>query len=322
MKIAPSIAGLIFSVMGAVAYGQTLCPAIDCDCAAMPDEKWQGICLAHERAIKQECVTHNDTPQNYCRLHGPLGKPIAVSTKASELPELKSLSSDDIKSKEKMAQTSQWSIQQDFVTATEYQKEGSIKKAYQISNILESNAQRLFLLQREAVHGWATSENVNRARELAQKYSTQWGEFSKSLEEFSDALLTHANQTDDELSSQQYQKMGFKVARFAATVLEYSAFVQVEADMQKEVAGVWQQAASVSEQLVNRAVAVGLDDKYVKYYREQASARWHRATYHWLLSQQEQESQVSFQNAGQVLLNLPNAGVAEANDGQLEVNTQ
>lgn len=311
-----TLVGLIFSGVSVFASANEICPAINCDCAAFTQENWRSICEVHERAIKQECSSNGNQPQNYCRLQGPAAKPVAVSVSANDLEALPtSASPEAVKALRSQAHTSQWSLTEDMKSATHYLQDSDLDLLYQTVKILETNAGNLFQLEREVINGLLLTDEQKQAGALASDYDDAWRLLASQLESLSDSILAKPNQ---EAANKKRQQLAYKVARLAATTLEYSGHLLAQADVQGQAALSWQLAASVAEQLVTRSNSEGAGDKYVKFYREQASARWHRATYHWLLDSKPEESQISFQNAGQVLLTVPVANVAGTDSASVE----
>ncbi len=289
------------------------CPAVDCDCEAIQDPKWQSVCQTHERAIKQECVAHNNEPQNYCRMHGPLAKPVAISVLNENLPQIvEGASQASVESKIEQMQTSEWSVEQDLVALEQYQAKAEYIKAYKTSKVLAVNSERLFHLQRAVVKGLAELGQPERKEGYATAAFDEWQSVAKRSQVVADAILVAANQMEDASESTKHRKIGQRLTRLSATLLEYSGHVMAEAQLPTMAATAWQNAASVSEQLVTRAISDNDPEKFVEYYREQASARWHRATYYWLTGAKQEEGQLSFQNAGQVLMNASAPAVAGA----------
>ncbi len=290
-----------------------LCPAVDCDCEAIQDLKWQSVCRDHERAIKQECAAHNNEPQNYCRMHGPLAKPVAISVLNEDLPQIvKGASKASVESKVEHMQTSQWSVEQDLTVLEQYQAKAEYINVYQTSKVLAVNSERLFHLQRAVVSGLEELGEL----ELKEGYATaafdEWQSVAKRSQVVAEAILVEASQVENSVESTKLRKIGQHLTRLSATLLEYSGHVLAEAQMPTMAATAWQSAASVSEQLVTRAVSANDPEKFINYYREQASARWHRATYYWLTGAKREEGQLSYQNAGQVLMNTSAPAVAGA----------
>lgn len=314
MNIAKALIGLVIISISSVAFsGSEICPAIDCDCESIQEPKLQGLCNVHERAISQECAANNGKPLHHCRMHGPAAFPVALSVSSSNLraPVLTS-AKGELEAKTERMVIAIWSLEEDLRTLKAYSAQGNQAKAQQVSKIFATNARKLFLQQRDLLLSVNQQGKADDAVDLALEYDKAWQKLSAELEAQSiEALAGMAPKTP---VAQQQGSLGYKLVRVAATASEYAAYLQSEVGNHKAAARAWQHSASLSEQLVTRAQSASAPAKYVKYYREQASARWHRATYHWLAGGELDESTVSFQNAGQVLLNSPGSTFAGADE--------
>lgn len=313
MKLTQSLLGLMLLCLGKVAAADPqICPAIDCDCQAFSADNWRGVCAMHERAIKQECASANNMPQNYCRLHGPRATPVAVSVTFADLPALPSLSAAEVTALGERARTARWSLTEDLQATERFLTDNKLQQAHQISKILESSASQLFLLQRDWLHGVQLTASTEQVQQAAGTVAVHAEQTRKDLESFAESLLRNAAQ--GQAAREAKRQLGYRLLRLAATVAEYNALAQSAAGQADAAAAAWHQAAAVAEQLTNRAIANGEDTRFVRFYREQAAARWHRATFEWLQAGNADETQISFQNAGQALLNLPTSSVAGTDD--------
>jgi len=310
MKLARSLMGVVFLLSTSAAIAGNQCPAVDCDCSAFNEPSWRILCEVNESKVKAECASNGGQPLSYCRLHGPESKPVALSVKASDLPRLP----DGAKEEQMIAKVEQinttiWSLVHDFKAATNYQKEGKLELVYQTLKIVEGNAEKLFYLEREAVEEHKIKNKKQEAKKLALSYDKGWRDLANNMEKLSEIMI---QQKVDAKNNAKNRQIANKIARVAATVEEYSGHILAEAELNESAARAWQLSASIAEQLVYRSIADRSSEKYVNFYREQAAARWHRAAYYWLASENKEESQLSFQNASLVLEESAVEGVAGA----------
>ncbi len=289
------------------------CPAVDCDCEAFIDSRWRNVCKLHEREVFQLCADSAGTPQSYCRLSGPSAKPVALSVAVDDLPRLTVL--DQVARAQLLEEikAAEWSLLEDLKFAERYLESRDVEKLGQMSNILDRRAKALFRQHRLAAfnlphHSTAAdrdatqtaSESEAAAAALVGGREGFWSDVADRLMLFGERMQIDAGQAAPGASAAARQ-VAFKFARLATTSLEYSARTLAEAGRFERAAAAMELSAGVAEQLTTRAIAVAAPKRHLEYYREQAAARWHLATYYWSLSENREESLVSFQNAEQVL---------------------
>lgn len=305
----------LLSLVTALAFAEgPQCPAVACDCEAFIDSRWRSVCKLHEREVKQLCADSAGTPQSYCRLSGPSAKPVALSVAVDDLPGLTVLDQAGREQLLEEIKAAEWSLLEDLKFAERYLEIRDIAKLGQMSNILDRRAKALFhqhrlvafnlpqhppAVDKDTINAASDSEAATAAGLVGDREAF-WSAVADRLMLFGERLQIDAGQAAPGASAQARQ-VAFRFARLATTSLEYSARTLAEAGLYPQAAAAMELSAGVAEQLTTRAMAVAAPAKHLEFYREQAAARWHLATYYWSLSENREESLVSFQNAEQVL---------------------
>jgi len=281
------------------AFAQNNCSAVDCDCSAINEPAWVAVCEARERVVVQECETNDGLPKSYCKLHGPEATPVATSVKATTLS-ANVLLKTRIERTDKLAMinTAQWSVRQDLSALNGAFESREWSRFVSLERLYKKQCASVFEQQRVLLASWAQVGSNSHARNRLPEFVGFWHSLSNDLDELSVRALDDFKGGD----AKKLVKAQHKLARQAAVLLEYSGVLQAQVHEYSQAAKSWQKAAALAEQLVVRALSVSAPVKHVEYYRSQASARWHRAAYYWMLAKDIDGFQVAYQNGEQALV--------------------
>lgn len=262
------------------------CVQVDCDCQAFVDEKWRSECQAREHVVIKECRAGSGTVQSYCGLHGPGAFPVATSIQgAGEAHNFESGSNFALK----QVKTQAWSLDETVRTFRAALKNTEYGKAMQLATLIESDAKKLFKLQKQAVAALRREGNTRDARAAAAEYAHSESKNGAALAKLSEQLWQKIA-TSAEWKEQRASKiLSFKTARTAATVYEFAGDLYADADASAKAADLWQQSAAIAQKLIGWESITENNPKHIRFYQAQASARWYRATFHWLQDQNLQQ---------------------------------
>lgn len=328
--------GLLLAVLHHTGTADTeRCPTIDCDCAAINSEQWQTICYQHEATIRNECVENQGVPRSYCRMQGPDAAPTPLSVKPlSAAGNNDSASSPDVV--KALISAQYWSLDEDITLIREHEANRAPLEALKVSKVLDRNIERLFQLQTvyfnqvierfyPAEASALTSTGFGRlyqlpAKQQARAESEVQKHFKPSLEKSSELAnriidFSRRNQSkQDPLTYSRLTENEKQLQRTAATLYEQIGYIHSWSGNNREAALAWQKAASISEHLALLEERVGSNQRFVSFYREQASARWHKATFFWLKDKDNAQAVNANQSANDALLSLPQKVMAEAEE--------
>lgn len=282
------------------------CAKVDCDCEAIAEVKWRGICENREKTVVEECQTNNGTPKSYCGLHGPAAYPVAISLKTAV--SLGNLSDADLSVLDKQINTQDWSLLDSYKMMKAKEESANFGEALQILGLYERDVDRLYELQKQKILLSLGKGDSADARRNAQTYGQRTLATAASIDTYSQALWQKKSTSDDARAQKAYKILSLKLARLAANVFEQGADLLGSADLFEPAALAWQQAAGVAKRLMDLEASTENKAKHVEFYQAQVSARLHRATYCWLQTKSHTE---------QVLQNLRIAeGMGTPDDDQ------
>lgn len=300
-----------------LAQADDSCPAIQCDCESVSEQRWQALCQSREQAIKAECAQAGGVPQSYCRVHGPNGKPLALSIHFAEEPAAVA-DAEQIKTLNRQIGTQLWSLRHDLNIIQTRQKEGQYNQAVQVARVLERNVETLFNQQRSALQGAQAHIGRSEQTKLARSYREDSINFANDLDAFVETLWRDFEHPDTESRARAASKvLSFRLGRLVAQTLEQAAYLSEQTEDHSATAKTWQRAATVAERLVDWQLASDNQREHKEFYREQASARWHRATFYWLQGNDAQRALASTQSAQEALLNVPERALVNAENDPL-----
>lgn len=296
------------------------CPAIQCDCGSLTEGRWQALCQARERTIKAECAEAGGVPQSYCGVHGPNGQPLALSVNLADQPEAAE-DADQVKALNRQIGTQLWSLRHDLNIIQTRHEEGQFNQAVQVARLLERNVETLFAQQRSALQGAETFSGRSEHVKLARSYREDSLNFANDLDAFAQMLWQNFEQagTDQRVATAN-KVLSFRLSRLVAQTLEQAAYLSAATGDYSETAKIWQRSAGVAERLVDWQLASDNQQEHKEFYRQQASARWHRATYYWLKGNDAQRAVASTQSAQEALLSVPERAMVNAENDPLNAD--
>lgn len=295
------------------------CPAIQCDCSSLTGERWQALCQAREQKIKAECASAGGVPQSYCGVHGPNGKPLALSIHFAE-PSEAAQDAEHVKTLNRQIGTQLWSLRHDLKIIQTRHEEGQFNQAIQVARLLERNVETLFAQQRSALQGAQAFSGGSEHVKMARTYREDSLNFANDLDTFAQALWQDFERPSTEQRVRAANKvLGFRLGRLVAQTLEQAAYLSSTTEDHPETAKTWQRAAGVAERLVDWQLASDNQQEHKEFYREQAAARWHRATYYWLKANDGQRAVASTQSAQEALLSVPERALVNAENDPLSI---
>lgn len=272
-------------------YAASSCPAINCDCPSLPNESWQLVCSVHEGKIKDACVKNGNQPTDFCAIHGPSARPLPL---VLELGDVTLLPEDEIKQVHKQAATMYWSIHTDMETAATLAKEGKYGESIGTLKIVDRNLDTLFTMQRQVTISHEVNEDTGRAISAWKDYS---GDTLKEAENMFKIGKMMWDQKDegDVKHKKAYPILSTKVLRMASKAYEMAAYAYSGAKKDDDAAKVWRDASDVSKVIMDHKIAEKAQSAHIDYYRKQAAMRLHRASYHWMMDNEEEDAKVSLQ---------------------------
>lgn len=300
------------------AADQQSCPAVDCDCAAMTSEQWRDLCYQEESAILKECVANQGVPQSYCRMQGPNAFPTPLSVKPRSQSAGESGTTDQAPDVLKaLISTQYWSLDEDLTNLHERESERSLIEALKVSRILDRNVEKLFHLQQTYYEQVSLGRNDDEIRKLLKPYVQKSLDLAGRIVSQARKEAETVDQDAHAAGSDIEKQLSSQLQRTTATLFEQVGYMQFWSAEFKDSAVSWQKAAGISEQLALQEERAGDNQRFVNFYREQSSARWHKATYFWLRNKDTEQALLANRSAANALLTLPEKALADAEEDGL-----
>lgn len=271
------------------------CPQVNCDCAAISEAHWRGICEAREARVIEDCLENQGRPKSFCGLHGPAAFPVATSIQPDKKPVV--VENDDPAITAKLIATQNWSLDDSIAVLKSREKAQQYGDAVQVASLLERDVERLYQLQRQADASYRTLGQHKERKEVVSSYAMSMEERARALRDYSFALWRQAQVVEGEREGKAYRAMAFKVARLAGTVYEYAAEVHKLAEIPTKSASAWQAAAELAQALEHWERSTENKSQHTMFYQAQAAARWHRATYELLTVGHSEAVAAALENA-------------------------
>lgn len=288
----------LLSLSTAAAEAPKSCPLVDCDCEAITDSHWRGVCESREAKVVEDCLANQGRPKSFCGLHGPAGFPVATSIQPDKKPLV--VENEDITITSKLIATQNWSLDDSISVLKNREKSKQYGDAVQVAGLLERDIERLYQLQRQANATYKKLDQEKERLQAATEFALSLQQRAQSLKDYSEALWQQAAQSDNERDQKAYRALAFKVARLAGAVYEYTADMQDLAGASADSAKAWQAAAEMAQSLERWERSTENKDQHVAFYQAQAAARWHRATFELLETGQGEAVAAAQQNARSV----------------------
>lgn len=286
------------------------CPSVNCDCSAFSGGAWRESCENHEAVIKQECIANQGIPTRYCGLHGPKGTPAATSL---QLQPVDAPSDTAVQALQQEIDTQYWSLKHDLQSTQAREEQGRYNESLQVLGMLERNFQDLFVMQQKVLAGLGKADNQTALRTEAASFADRSETLSLELGAYSENLWRKISEA--QVKQEASQILAFKVARAAASGYEQVAYLLSVADAPADSAAAWRRSALIAQRLSEWEELTENRAQHLTLYREQAAARWHRATYEWLSEGDSERALSSRRNARRSSLSYAEKVLAEAEEG-------
>lgn len=258
------------------------CPAINCDCSSLSTESWATACSAHEKRIKKACSANANVPKDYCALHGPAAKPLAL---ALSLRPLDKSGGDSVEKVDEKIAAVYWAIYADTDEAREAFDEGRYARSMQIFKLVDTNIAQLFNLQRQAEVFLKSDGSAEALKKAWRKYGEDSNDYAKKINTLGVDIADKIAAATSAKEKKIYSVLSQMALRMAGEGYEHAGYALGLAGRHKGSAKSWQAAADISERLIAINQAEGVKEAGVKYTKLQAATRLHRASYHWLLNE-------------------------------------
>jgi hypothetical protein len=262
------------------------CPVVNCDCGAFQEAKWRGICVAREAQVVQDCVANQGQPKSFCGLHGPAAFPLALSARQPLEASIAGVSVDQLMS---LVATQEWSLDDSFQSLQVREQAKQFVQTGQIISLLKQDLNRLQQLYM-AVLPQSSAKQVS-------QYVQRYAGHSTRLRSYATQLWQKAPTTANSEEQLAYRDLAFKVARLAGDSFELNGDLSGLAQRTAEAAAAWQASADVSKNILAWEMSVENRATHIAFYQAQMAARWHRATYHWLATQNAASVLAAYQHA-------------------------
>ncbi len=260
------------------------CEPINCDCDAIPRKKLAALCSMRESQLKSSCLETNKISR-FCSVHGPAASPIAIVT---QIPEV-DLSDIDVNAENRKIATLYWSLRQDINYSEDAFKDGDLLRAYKILKITKRNLDNLFVSQHRAGGALAEREKSKKARSAWKNYLSDNESLAKHVNKYARAIVADLNKSAQ--ISQVHYDLAFLILAFAGDVYEHTGFVAARADRHVRAARAWKSASKMSSEQLSLPVEGIASRVVIEDIQEIAAARLHRASYHWLKGDKEDDAE-------------------------------
>ncbi len=304
------VLSMLLQVLAGQASADTKsCPAIDCDCDVITGESWRELCFKSEQVIVAECVKNQGVPQNYCRMQGPdaFPTPLSIKPRSGAAEPAAALQPADVV--DKLITTQYWSLAEDLANLKGRVEDNSLVEALKISKILDRNVEKLFQLQLSVQESIARLNKSTDARKYFKGYAGSSAGLADRILAQRDAGGETGSAGGGARDAEIRKHLRGQLSRSAAALYEQVAYLWAHSGEDKDAAHAWQKAATIAEKLAEEEELGQNDPKYVNFYREQASARWHKATFYWVKGKDAEQALSTNRQAANAL--LPSAGKGE-----------
>jgi len=278
--------------------GSAQCPAVNCDCGAIADIKLKELCSSREAQVVSECAANQGKPKTFCGLHGPNASPVAISLQrqpASAVVDVR-----DVETVRQLITTQSWSLEESFKALNSREKSQQFGDAVQVLNLLERDSERLYSLHKQVLTSLHSAQRGSEAAEQGTVFATNTLAWARQLRAYGDQLWQKTQSADGERTIKAYRALALKSARLAAEIFEFGGDLYLNTGKTQESALAWQSAAEVAQSLIAWERAGDNKAQHVEFYQAQAAARWHRATFLWLESNNKEAIASTLERAASV----------------------
>jgi hypothetical protein len=284
-RILSVVSLLLVSSVQSVFAESAQCPQVNCDCGAFQETKWRELCEARETQVMQDCANNQGQPKSFCGLHGPAAFPLALSARqVSESPD--DVAVDPLKA---LVATQEWSLDDSWKSLQAREQAKQFVQTGQLVSLLKQDLARLQQLYVKLVPQLSAKQ--------AAPYLVRYADYAGQLRGYADQLWQKAQASTALDEQKELRDLAFKVARLAGDGLELNGDLQASLQRASEAAAAWQAGAELTKNLLVWEMSGENRAAHITFYQAQMAARWHRATYHWLATQNASAVLASYQNA-------------------------
>ena len=266
------------------------CPAVDCDCDSITGAEWQKECRDHEKKLIKSCVANKGKPTSYCRMQGLDAFPVALSVKVERHA---TVDQAGIKALNKQVESLTWSVDQDRHVARTLEREmkdyAAALKQYRSE---ESTLARIHQLHHQIAQSWIALADPEEAVE-------HWEDVAKAGRKSDRSGLAGIESLWAAWQSKQVAKdqkrpmqlLAMRKLRNLGNDLERLADAHSRSRQPQQAAEYWQRAADMAEQLAQWQQQIKGRPAIVRYFHNQAAARWNKAAFFWRQATIEEQAQ-------------------------------
>ena len=276
---------ILFSINAQSEQSSTkqFCSNINCDCSALAGEYWNEICLQQEQLIKEGCL--NKQNQGFCGIHGENAKPIAL-----DIANLAKAPSN------RFDYQNAYSLLAKKFTFIKKEAE-DIHDDVQLANYYRAK-QRLTHLDQELDNLFSISLSIQDLNLKDKKSKSLWRDIAKSKTHTAEKLYGMSTKFVGMINlgkkTFNITDITYTSKRLAGYAFEQAAYAYGKSGDNKKAAKLWRRAAQTSKDLISKNNTLFKSDQEKRFVMAQAAARLHRASYHWLLSQNQEEAKDSY----------------------------
>ena len=272
--------GLLFFI-GASANAED-CPAINCDCDALPSDSWIKACRSHEANIRTTCVNNDNQPTQYCAVHGPDAYPLPLAIRIN--PQI-AVEEAEIASLEEQIAAMYWAVHTDSDNVFPKRGASEMDASLHYLKSINSYIDNLFDTQHKVEASWLAVENPKKAANAWRKYATDNLDVGQDLRALGLKLLNESTKVDMSDTSRKLETLGSAALKISAKAFEMAGYAFAKSSRFGRAARAWQDAAKVSQTLVVQIEQLDGDSSQIQFLNFQSAARYNRASYYWLLSE-------------------------------------
>jgi len=271
--------GCVFSVPMMVSAGEQ-CAAITCDCAALPSESWVQTCKNQEARIVASCFKSEGEEQGYCSLHGPMANrlPLDIDVKAAEL-----VASSELPKLSNKVGVLYWAIIQDFDAFETNVSRLKLDKATTKLDTIALNVAELFDVQLQITQSYTAENQDANAQSAWRDYSADTLSFASDFFIRAESMLNSYDEVVKDDQRKIMKDMALRLMVMSGQAFEQTGYAYASGMRHKHAAKAWKNSADAASLILAHTTSSTKNISEPEFYRFQAAARLHRASYHWLI---------------------------------------
>lgn len=224
-----------------------------------------------------DCVRQGARELGYCSLHGPSANQVPLDLKVAEprvypLAEIPGLSN-------KIAV-----LYREIVKNFEAVETGVGSATFDAANLaldaVEFNVDKLFNVQQQVGNSLYAEKREALAQQIWRDYSADTLSFGADFFILAESLLNNYDKIINDEAREGSRALGIRLMRLSGRVYEQVGFAYANGMRHKHAAKAWKNAADAAALVIAHTSG---DHRSSEYYRFQAAARLHRASYHWVI---------------------------------------